>query len=52
MKAEWRKHTESFREQTESLRIPGGWLWRTTMYDTGSGQPVATAIAFQPERAE
>jgi hypothetical protein len=51
MSAKWQKLTEEPYEYTESLRIPGGWLHRSIVYNDDE-EPIATALAFQPERAE
>jgi hypothetical protein len=39
-------------EVTDKLRIPGGWLYRTTFLHTHSHEVLATSLVFQPERAE
>jgi hypothetical protein len=39
-------------EQTDRLRVAGGWLIRTTWFDHATKTASATAMCFQPERAE
>jgi hypothetical protein len=51
MSDQWLTVTDEPYETTESLRVSGGWLYRTTMF-TDDGEPVAVAMCFQPERAE
>jgi hypothetical protein len=38
-------------EETERLRVPGGWIYRTTDYRDDDG-PARFAMVFVPESAE
>jgi hypothetical protein len=48
----WTVVREASNQMTESLRIPGGWLYRTTWFDARTNVASATSMCFQPERAE
>jgi hypothetical protein len=51
MSESWQEVTDEIQEETERLRVPGGWLYRTVIYDEKI-VPVAVSMCFQPERAE
>ncbi len=51
MSETWQEVTDEVMEETERLRVPGGWLYRTVIYNDAI-EPVAVAMCFQPERAE
>lgn len=40
-------HHKGSAECTERLRVPGGWLWRTRLWDRTDGTCVG--LTFQPD---
>lgn len=52
----WEVVTAEAGEETDRLRVPGGWLYRTSLFplngEGGEDQPIAVAMCFQPERPE
>jgi hypothetical protein len=40
-------HHRGSAERTERLRVPGGWLWRTRVWDKSDGTCVG--LTFQPD---
>jgi hypothetical protein len=52
--SEWTVVHHSEAQQTDRMRIPGGWLYRTTWFEVVRGRLRAsvTALVIQPERAE
>jgi hypothetical protein len=46
----WLLVHETTAQQTERMRVVGGWLYRTTWFSSNGAS--AVAMVFQPERAE
>ena len=46
--AEWELVTDQFSGNTYRLPVPGGWIYRTFLYDSGVDRNTAVAMVFIP----